>query len=406
MKIAVIMDSVSRANGGIFDAERRFQQTLASCAGMSIDVLGVEDEFSDEDTPRWVPLRPRVFHLTGPRAFGYAGGVVRAMIESKADLMYTIGLWKYPSLASLIWKKLTGKPLLVAPHGMLDPWALTQSRWRKRFAGLLYQSAHLQEAACIRALSESEGRSIRAYGLKNPICIIPNGVDVPPPEDDRGLMADGPLKTIKKAGYKVLFYLGRIHPKKGLINLLRAWASNSQLSTVDNWVLVIAGWDQGGHEIELKRLATELGIAWTDVRETSTSAPPCLLFIGPQFDDSKDACFRNIDAFILPSFGEGLPMSVLEAWSYGKPVLMTPECNLPEGFAANAALQIEPRVDGIARGLRDLTTAPSSSLHSLGSNGRALVTERFTWSKIARAMVNVYEWVLGSAPRPDCVQLH
>ena len=96
-------------------------------------------------------------------------------------------------------------------------------------------------------------------------------------------------------------------------------------------------------------------------------------------------------------------MAVLEAWSYGKPVLMTPECNLPEGFAANAAIRIQPTVGSIDQGLQELFRLPSSELCSLGANGRRLVSERFTWPKIAAEMKSVYEWVLGGGTKPGCV---
>jgi poly(glycerol-phosphate) alpha-glucosyltransferase len=226
------------------------------------------------------------------------------------------------------------------------------------------------------------------------------------------LRVEGSIFDRFAQGRKVLLYLGRIHPKKGLVNLLKAWKQtlNSQLST-NNWLLAIAGWDQGGHETELKQLATELGITWHDLREhrTSniehpTSNEASLLFLGPQFGDDKSACYRDCDAFILPSFSEGVPMVVLEAWAYGKPVLMTPECNLPEGFAANAAWRIEPSVESIAQGLQELFRTPHSALRTLGDNGRALVASRFTWPKIAADMRSVYEWVLGSGPKPECVQ--
>ena len=96
-------------------------------------------------------------------------------------------------------------------------------------------------------------------------------------------------------------------------------------------------------------------------------------------------------------------MAVLEAWAHGKPVLMTPECNLPEGFAANAAIRIEPSAEAVARGLRELFQAPSAKRQAMGDNGRQLVAKCFTWPKIATDMRSVYEWVLGGGPKPECV---
>jgi poly(glycerol-phosphate) alpha-glucosyltransferase len=96
-------------------------------------------------------------------------------------------------------------------------------------------------------------------------------------------------------------------------------------------------------------------------------------------------------------------MVVLEAWAYGKPVLMTPECNLPEGFAAHAALRIEPTIDSITEGLRQLFEMSMDERRTMGKRGLTLVEERFTWPKVAFEMKQVYEWLLGGAPKPDCV---
>jgi poly(glycerol-phosphate) alpha-glucosyltransferase len=214
--------------------------------------------------------------------------------------------------------------------------------------------------------------------------------------------------------------------------LIRAWKAtlNSQPST-NNWLLAIAGWDQGGHEDELKRLATELAIPWADVRTGGTtgqqdnglrdyrttrqrdhktggqqsvvSGPWSVVFLGPQFGEAKAACYQHCDAFILPSFSEGLPMVILEAWAYGKPVLMTPQCNLPEGFTADAAIRIEPNAESLAQGLHTLFQFSISDLQATGSRGRALVAARFNWARCAREMVEVYRWLLGSGPKPECV---
>lgn len=96
-------------------------------------------------------------------------------------------------------------------------------------------------------------------------------------------------------------------------------------------------------------------------------------------------------------------MAVLEAWAYGKPVLMTPECNLPEGFAAGAALLIEPGAESIARALEDVFRAPPATLRTMGDKGRELVRDRFAWPNVASEMKAVYDWVLGGGSKPSCV---
>jgi poly(glycerol-phosphate) alpha-glucosyltransferase len=395
MKTLCIMDSVSRANGGIFEAERRLQRTLHAKMGIGVDVVGLRDAMTDVDLAAWWPLRPKALPVIGPTTFGYAPGFSDALSASPADLGYVAGLWKYPARAAQCWSHATGRPLVIAPHGMLEPWAVRHSGLKKKIAGWLFQNKQLRRAACLRALSTSEVASFRAYGLKNPVCVVPNGVDLPP-------LTEVLIPRHKQfpAGRKVLLYLGRIHGKKGLGPLLSAWAGARSANR--EWALAIAGWDQGGHEADLKRQATELGVEWSDGSVDSPSAS--LHFLGPQFGDDKETCYASCDAFVLPSFSEGLPMVVLEAWARAKPVLMTPACNLPEGFVAGAGLRIEPTPGSIADGLRALFGMSPDDLRAMGRKGRALAESRFNWQTVAAQMASVYEWVVGAGATPDCVE--
>jgi poly(glycerol-phosphate) alpha-glucosyltransferase len=126
-------------------------------------------------------------------------------------------------------------------------------------------------------------------------------------------------------------------------------------------------------------------------------------FIGGQFGKDKETCFIDADAFILSSFSEGLPMSVLEAWSYKLPVVMTPFCNLPEGFEKKAAIQIEPDVDSVATGIQTLMNMTENELKIMGENGFKLVQEKFTWEKIAASTLQLYGWATGKNEKPDFV---
>jgi glycosyltransferase involved in cell wall biosynthesis len=405
--------SLSRAAGGIFEIELALAKELSK-QGVGVKALGLQDAQWETDQARWAPITVRAFPTSGPRAFGYAPGMLDAMIDGEADLAHLHYMWMYPSVAITQWAARTGKPYVVTPNGMLEPWALGNSAWKKKLAGFLYENRMLQVAACLQANTEKELRDIRAYGLKTPVCVIPNGVDLVNAET---------LKTeTLKSERKILLFLGRLHPKKGLPNALRAWKqalhskSNIKNSTFHEWQFVVAGWDQGGHEAELKLLCKELGLVYAEtpasefLAENPTSdlcplSSASVIFVGPAFGDTKDALLRRATAFILPSFSEGLPMSVLEAWSYRLPVLMTEHCNIPEGFAADAALRIGTDVESIAEGMRLLACSPSSNLCSLGQNGRDLVERQFTWPQVAAQMKEVYEWVLGGGPRPCSVVL-
>ena len=98
-------------------------------------------------------------------------------------------------------------------------------------------------------------------------------------------------------------------------------------------------------------------------------------------------------------------MVILEAWAYGKPVMMTSECNLPEGFSAGAALSIRPTVESIAEGLNQFFQMTDAGRQAMGRNGLALVRDHFTWSKVAADMMTVYAWMLGGGPLPACMSI-
>jgi len=276
---------------------------------------------------------------------------------------------------------------------MLAPWALRNSAWKKRLVRALWEDAAHRSAACFHVNSEAEHLTLRRHGLRNPICIIPNGIDLPASQNSEGSSLVSGLLSVAR-GRKLLLYLGRLHPKKNLVNLIRAWkeALNSHPSTLNSWMLAIAGWDQGGHEAQLRKLTTDLRLLTS------------VIFLGPRFGADRDACYRACDAFVLPSLSEGLPMTVLEAWAYAKPVLMTPECNLAESFVAGAALQIGTTSKEIAAGVKQLIEMSDDDRKAMGARGRALVAEKFSWPRVGQQMRTVYEWVLGGRTRPETVR--
>lgn len=384
---------LSRQGGGVWPVIWNLARHTGQL-GINCSVAGLKDHWLEADCSAQSSSL-LCGAIIGPRSFGYSRGLydqVRSLSDRRS-IVHSHGLWMHPGVIARKCAHKAGCPLVVSPHGMLDPWALKHSRWKKKLAGWFFENKNLRSAACLHALCESEARAIREFGLRNPICIIPNAMDLPA-NNDPGHEFTGPLQEIKKDGRKILLYLGRLHPKKGLINLIRAWAKVKSTE----WVLAIAGWDQGGHEAELKSICQEL-----DVPCTNSASPVSVCFLGPQFDGAKSACYSACDAFVLPSVSEGLPMVILEAWAYAKPVLMTPQCNLPEGFKAKAAIQIEPIIESITTGLQSLFRASAAERDELGRNGRNLVAERFNWPKCAAEMVHVYHWLLGSGSKPACV---
>lgn len=389
-KVGTVTASISRNAGGLFESVRKLTISIAEHESFENVVFSLEDKYTRADEAAWIPLSVKVVDVLGPRRFGFAPDLYRELANADLDVIHNHGIWMYPSIAVKRLAHDRSIPYVVSAHGMLDPWALANSRWKKRVAESCYERRHLSGAACLRALCEAEADAMRAFGLKNPICVIPNGIDLPPEKPG----GPAPWANLVPAGKKILLYLGRIHPKKGLTDLLRAWDKllKSPSSRGAEWHFVVAGWDEGGHQERLMALARMLGISSS------------VAFVGPQFGDAKRATYSAADAFILPSLSEGLPMVVLEAWSYRLPVLMTPACNLPEGFEAEAALEIRPEIENIAEGLNMLLSLSDSERESMGMRGQDLVRSKFRWHRIGAEMARVYEWILGGGAPPASIR--
>ena len=404
MKIvsANLIHSLSRNAGGLYESVRRLVQSLEQ-ENVGVGMFGCADANTQADIGLWHPTHVRIFKPVWPESFGYSPHYLEEIEAYTPNVVHTHGIWLYPSMAARRYCLQTGARSIISAHGMLDPWAVNNSRWKKAIAYALFEQAHLVNADCLRALCESEAQSIRALGLKNTVAVIPNGIDLP------NQMPEGPAPWSERISKdrKILLYLGRIHPKKGLPELLRAWADLQKEKTALNneWLLVISGWDQSGHEKELQDICTTLGIEWDDLRQASSprSGKASVLFTGPQFNEAKARAYYHSNAFILPSFSEGLPMVVLEAWAYHLPVLITPECNLPEGYTAGAAIPIATNAQAIAEGLRRLFAMSDEERLKMAACGRDLIDRKFNWPSIAREMKKLYEWLLGGGTKPDCV---
>ena len=225
IKLAHLTGPVSRKAGGLFDAVSHLVQSQQQ-QGMEVRVFGLRDEFTGADLNAWNPVPVAAFKPSWPKAIRRPPGFLEELNAFAPDISHTHGLWLYPSIAAKNYSRKNSRPYMISPHGMLDPWALKNSRWKKLIAYAVFEREHLRGARCLRALCASEAQSMRRLGLKNDIAVIPNGIDLPEIGKQKTENGNPPWQEFVEPGRKVLLYLGRIHPKKGLVNLIRAWATN------------------------------------------------------------------------------------------------------------------------------------------------------------------------------------
>lgn len=378
MRIAFIAGRLSRRASGVKVAVEQLSGALVDL-GHEVHVFGIADDaWANGDSAAWAGAPVSVLRAYGLAAFGYTPGLEAAVRAFAPDIVHTHGLWMYGSLVAGRLAR-AGLADVISPHGMLDPWALKQSRLKKRMLRAAFEGHHLARARAVHALNAEEAEAVHTYGIQAPVAVLPNGVELAP---ERSGMRAPPWAQTLPEGAKTLLFFGRLHPKKNLTSLINAWAKVQQAP----WHLVIAGPDQAKHRAALEMLVAKRGLAST------------VHLVGPQYGPDKDGAYAAADAFILPSYSEGLPMAVLEAWSWRLPVLMSQQCNLPAGFEAGAAVDTGTEPDTIAYALSELIQMDDSRLAAIGSTGRSLVEQHYSWHRVAEGFSRLYAWCKDASP--------
>lgn len=391
MRIAFLSVLLSRKAGGLFVSVRQLAQVLAAHPGTQIRVFGSIDAHLEVDRRAWGSVDLCPLPIRGPRSFGFMPDLMDRLREFSPEIVHVHGLWTYVSRAAAQYCSQNNVPCVISPRGCLDSWALKNSRLKKWLALQAYEKAHLSGATVMHALAENERQAFVQFGLSAPVAVIPNGIRLhsgnrPPPP--------GWLKPIV-AKKRVMLFLGRIHPKKGLVEFIRALAllQAQDLPALAEWHFVIGGWDEINHLEQVKAEIQKGGLERV------------VDIVGPLFGEEKEAVLANVHAFILPSFSEGLPMAVLEAWSWKLPTLITPECNLEIAFSRGAALKIQNDPPQLARSLKQFLEMTNNERALLAQAGYDLVNEKFTWDQIGSDMSAVYRWALNPASKdaPGCL---
>jgi glycosyltransferase involved in cell wall biosynthesis len=271
-------------------------------------------------------------------------------------------------------------PLILSPRGMLEPWALRHNGLKKKLAWFLYQKKDLMKVTAFHATSIDEAIQIRNLGFKQPICVIPNGVNMP----DINISDSWEKKLSSKR--KNILFLSRLHEKKGLDILLKAWKRLSPL----NAKLKIIGNDDGGYKSKLIKLKNELGISSNEVEIHE-----------PQYGDEKNKAFMDADLFVLPSYSENFGIVVAEALSFGIPVITTKGCPWHDLETYNCGWWTDPNLNSFSSALAEALLLSKSDLYNMGKRGVKLVEEKYQWESIATQMLEFYSYVLNNKGNPD-----
>lgn len=299
--------------------------------------------------------------------------------DGEPVILHDNGIWLPHNHRLSVLAERRGTPRVVSTRGMLEPWAMNHKRWKKDVAWWLYQRRDLKQARRHITSSASETRNVQRLALGVPVATVPNGVDVPEYRPMQCASESGNGRRVRTA-----LFLGRIYPIKGLPMLIDAWARVRP----EGWRMCIAGPDEAGHQKQLERAVSAAGLG--DV----------ISFAGPIAPEMRAATFFDADLFVLPTLSESFGMVVAEALAHGLPVLTTTAAPWPILRERGCGWSVDATVEGLAEGLRQATSLESEGLREMGSNGRALVVEKFSWKTIAELMLSTYKEVLaGDRPR-------
>ena len=286
-----------------------------------------------------------------------------------ADVVHLTGVYSAPTIPALAICRLAGRPVVWSPRGALQRWEASSRPQLKAVWDLTCRQWIDKVRTVIHATSEEEAAAIRLRIRGVRVQVMPNGVDASAPSQSRSWM---PANTLR------LLYLGRLHPIKGIENLLHALARLRDMP----YVLRICGVGDSGYAEALRDLVRSLQLQ------------ELVHFVGEVVGDRKHAEFESADVCVVPSHSENFGMVVAESLAHGVPVIAargTPW----QGVVSHACgYWVDNDPDSLAKAVRRMKR---EDLEAMGRRGRAWMADSFAWSDIARRMRECYAALLAHA---------
>ena len=385
MKILIVIPALGDIYGGPSKCVVELAQALGAL-GIEVDIVNTNaNGYTNLEVPlhTWISKKYyRIQYFPYSRLLDYkiSLSLTSWLFQHVAeyDLVHTNAIFSYPVLPAYWACQQHQVPYVTTPHGMLDPWALSYKTWKKRLYYTIFEKPALHRASAIQILAPTEAKGLKPLNLKTPLILVPNGINR---QDFENLL--DPELFYNKFPYtrnkKLIIFLGRIDPKKGLDLLAVAFGKVNLLFPETH--LIVAGPDNIGFLPKVQSYFNEAGCL------------DAVTFTGMLTGDIKYAALAAASIYVAPSYSEGFSISVLEGMVSGLPCVITTACNFPEAATAKAAHIVDIDANSISEALIECLKAPQES-EAMGDSARKFILENYTWDRIATKMVEAYTCIL------------
>lgn len=373
MKICIFTSSIDKTGGGPSRSVPILAKGIAE-NGCDVTLMtGESDQMNDH-----------LIEGTNVKLINFNKGcsfkeLERLLLEGHYDFVHAQGIWVriYNKIAKICRKH--NIPYVMTPRGALEPWCLKQKALKKKLALMLYQKKDLQKAAAILTTADMEAKHLRELGIKAPLAVIPNGIDV---SEYQCRPADC-LSSVKKQ----IVFLSRIHQKKGIEILINVW--EKMRFDFPDWNVVIAG---NGEEEYIQQLKSMI---------TSKKLQDCVEIIPPVFGKDKHKLYCESSLFVLPTYSENFGMVVAEALACGVPVVTTNGTPWQELNDEKIGWCVDLSEENIENAIRDALSLPAEKLFAMGQKGSKHINNNYLYTSVAKKNIELYKWILEGGDMPE-----
>jgi glycosyltransferase involved in cell wall biosynthesis len=310
--------------------------------------------------------------------FAYSKYFKTFLLQNKEyDIFHAQGIWLYPTYITAKIARKLNKPYIITPRGMLYPQDLAKGKLKKSIFLKLFLFTDLQKAACIHATCTEEMEHLRNLGVKSPVAVIPNPVDIV------GIEQPVTVKTKLRVGY-----LGRVHPRKNIERLIYAW--NQLQNNVNDGELIIIGDGDKQYLDFLKQESKRLQLS-------------NVIFTGFLSGNEKEKTLNSLSFLVVPSDFENFGNIVPEALVKGIPVITSKGTPWQELNTHHCGWWIDNDVDTIAKTLKEAVSLPENEYRQMGIRGQKLIKENYSMEIVSQKMILLYQWILGQGEKPEFV---